>query len=131
MFSSSMQPKAKSSSEAIQARPLFCKGFAVHYRSATNLLPAESVSHTLIVPTAMLLVCVHAGVAIASGLHWYLKYYCNASIAWGKGGSGNQLATVPSPQGLPMPAAQRNVSPVRVRYAYNVSRQQVRTVAAG
>jgi len=68
---------------------------------------------------------VDAGVAIASGLHWYLKYYCNASIAWGKGGSGNQLATVPSANNLPMPAAQRNVSPVRVRYAYNVSRRQI------
>jgi hypothetical protein len=74
---------------------------------------------------------VAAGVAIASGLHWYLKYYCNASIAWGKGGSGNQLATVPSANNLPMPTAQRNVSPVRVRYAYNVSRQQTPRAAAG
>jgi len=63
----------------------------------------------------------NTGVAIAAGLHWYLKYECNASIAWGKGSSGNQLATVPAPAQLPKPARQRNVSPVRLRYAYNVS----------
>ncbi len=30
------------------------------------------------------------GVALASGLHWYLKYYVNCSITWGRDGSGNQ-----------------------------------------
>lgn len=62
----------------------------------------------------------NSGVAIAAGVHWYLKYYCNASIAWGKQASGNQLSTVPPPAQLPLPAAERRVSPVKYRYAYNV-----------
>ncbi|KAI4382992.1 hypothetical protein MLD38_008879 [Melastoma candidum] len=39
-------------------------------------------------------------VEIASGLHWYLKYWCGAHISWDKTG-GNQLASVPPPGSLP------------------------------
>ncbi|WVZ56985.1 hypothetical protein U9M48_007439 [Paspalum notatum var. saurae] len=40
------------------------------------------------------------GVELASGLHWYLKYWCGAHISWDKTG-GAQLASVPSPGFLP------------------------------
>ncbi|KAJ1297075.1 hypothetical protein BS78_01G350300 [Paspalum vaginatum] len=40
------------------------------------------------------------GVELASGLHWYLKYWCGAHISWDKTG-GAQLASVPSPGSLP------------------------------
>jgi hypothetical protein len=32
-----------------------------------------------------------SGVALASGLYWYLKYYCNASVTWGENGTGDNL----------------------------------------
>jgi alpha-N-acetylglucosaminidase len=64
----------------------------------------------------------NSGVAIASGLHWYLKYSVNASISWGRDGSGNQLSTVPPAGALPPPVGgpSRTVSTVRYKYAYNV-----------
>jgi alpha-N-acetylglucosaminidase len=62
----------------------------------------------------------NTGVAMASGLHWYLKYTCNASISWGRNGTGNQLATVPPPANLPLPLPTRVVSPVAYRYFANV-----------
>lgn len=62
----------------------------------------------------------NSGVSLAAGVHWYLKYYCNASISWGKEATGNQLSSVPPPAQLPLPAAERRVSPVQYRYAYNV-----------
>jgi alpha-N-acetylglucosaminidase len=62
----------------------------------------------------------NTGVAMASGLHWYLKYTCNASIGWGRGGTGNQVATVPPPSKLPRPLPTRMVKPVRWVYAWNV-----------
>ncbi|XP_078446491.1 alpha-N-acetylglucosaminidase family / NAGLU family [Wolffia australiana] len=40
------------------------------------------------------------GVEIASGLHWYLKYWCGAHISWDKTG-GVQLSSVPPPDFLP------------------------------
>lgn len=40
------------------------------------------------------------GVEILSGLHWYLKYYCEAHISWSKTG-GTQLSLVPKPGSLP------------------------------
>lgn len=40
------------------------------------------------------------GVEIASGLHWYLKYKCNAHVSWDKTG-GIQIASVPQPGHLP------------------------------
>ena len=40
------------------------------------------------------------GVEIASGLHWYLKYKCNAHVSWDKTG-GIQVASVPQPGHLP------------------------------
>ncbi|XP_057513131.1 alpha-N-acetylglucosaminidase isoform X2 [Actinidia eriantha] len=39
-------------------------------------------------------------VEIASGLHWYLKYWCGAHVSWDKTG-GSQIASVPKPGSLP------------------------------
>ena len=53
------------------------------------------------------------GVAIASGLNWYLKHYCNAHVSW----SGNQLA-LPTP--LPrLEKKIRIVTPYRFREYFN------------
>jgi len=51
-------------------------------------------------------------VAMASGLNWYLKYHCHASVSW----CGNQL-DLP----IPLPAVDklRMVSPHRYRYCFN------------
>jgi len=83
----------------------------------------------------------NSGVALASGLHWYLKYSCewrrlassgrhtdtsqptgNASFSWGRDGSGNQVSSVPLPANLPAPSggASRTVSSVLWKYANNV-----------
>lgn len=40
-------------------------------------------------------------VEIASGLHWYIKYWCEAHISWDKTG-GIQIASVPNPGSLPL-----------------------------
>ena len=40
------------------------------------------------------------GVALASAFNYYLKYYCNCSISWGRDGSGDQLRL---PKTLPLP----------------------------
>ena len=40
------------------------------------------------------------GVALASAFNYYLKYYCNCSISWGRNGSGDQLRM---PSVLPLP----------------------------
>ncbi|EMS50400.1 hypothetical protein TRIUR3_11279 [Triticum urartu] len=42
----------------------------------------------------------NTAVELASGLHWYLKYWCGVHISWDKTG-GAQLASVPSPGSLP------------------------------
>ncbi|KAF7824582.1 alpha-N-acetylglucosaminidase [Senna tora] len=39
-------------------------------------------------------------VEIASGLHWYLKYWCGAHVSWDKTG-GIQIASIPKPGSLP------------------------------
>lgn len=53
------------------------------------------------------------GVSLASGLNWYLKYYCQAHVSW----CGSQL-NLPSP--LPtLPGKIRHVSPFRYRYCFN------------
>jgi hypothetical protein len=39
-------------------------------------------------------------VELASGLHWYLKYWCGVHISWDKTG-GAQLPSVPPPGSLP------------------------------
>ncbi|KAK9913048.1 hypothetical protein M0R45_036874 [Rubus argutus] len=39
-------------------------------------------------------------VEIASGLHWYLKYWCGAHVSWDKTG-GVQIASIPNPGSLP------------------------------
>ena len=41
------------------------------------------------------------GVELASGLHWYLKYWCGAHISWDKTG-GIQVLSVPPPNLLPL-----------------------------
>ena len=41
------------------------------------------------------------GVALASAFNYYLKYFCNCSISWGRDGTGDQLrlpGTLPLPQ---------------------------------
>ncbi|KAH7527885.1 hypothetical protein FEM48_Zijuj05G0013900 [Ziziphus jujuba var. spinosa] len=40
-------------------------------------------------------------VELASGLHWYLKYWCGAHISWDKTG-GIQIASIPHPGSLPL-----------------------------
>ena len=40
------------------------------------------------------------GVSLASGFNWYLKYFCNCSVSWGRNGSGDQLHL---PSVLPLP----------------------------
>jgi alpha-N-acetylglucosaminidase len=50
--------------------------------------------------------------AMASGLNWYLKYGCNASVSW----CGNQL-DLPKP--LPPVERLRKVSPYKYRYYFN------------
>lgn len=57
--------------------------------------------------------------AISAGLGWYLKYTCNASVSWGRGASGNNVA-LPSPGQLPLPTPQTQLASVQWRYAYNV-----------
>jgi alpha-N-acetylglucosaminidase len=52
------------------------------------------------------------GVAMASGLNWYLKYGCNAHVSW----LGDQLAL---PKPLPDFAKVRRVSPYKHRYCFN------------
>lgn len=54
-----------------------------------------------------------SGVAIASGLHWYLREYCNAHFSW----TGDQLKL---PEKLPMVNEKvRVVSPFKYRYYLN------------
>lgn len=53
------------------------------------------------------------GVALASALNGYLKYYCNCSISWGVEGTGDQLK-LPNPLPAP-PTKSRYVSPVKYR----------------
>ncbi|GLU00300.1 hypothetical protein SLE2022_176780 [Rubroshorea leprosula] len=40
-------------------------------------------------------------VEIASGLHWYIKYWCRAHVSWDKTG-GIQIASIPKPGSLPL-----------------------------
>ncbi|KAB1224852.1 Alpha-N-acetylglucosaminidase [Morella rubra] len=40
-------------------------------------------------------------VEIASGLYWYLKYWCGAQVSWDKTG-GIQIASIPKPGSLPL-----------------------------
>ncbi|KAF3437335.1 hypothetical protein FNV43_RR20088 [Rhamnella rubrinervis] len=40
------------------------------------------------------------GVELASGLHWYLKYWCGAHVSWDKTG-GIQIASIPNSGSLP------------------------------
>lgn len=61
------------------------------------------------------------GVALASALSWYLRYYLNASVSWGRNGSGNQLTTVGDPASFPRPASVlRQVTPNVWRTYQNV-----------
>ena len=53
------------------------------------------------------------GVALASAFNYYLKYFCNCSISWGRNGTGDQLR-LPSP--LPLPQEEiRMVFPNKYR----------------
>lgn len=80
--------------------------------------------------TARVAISGNKGLSIAAGLYSYLKTNCNASISWGKGQSGNQLSTVPSPELLPVPSTTtQRVSPVQWRYASNVVEAGYTTLA--
>lgn len=52
------------------------------------------------------------GVALASALNHYLKYFCNCSVSWGRDGTGDQLKL---PSVLPLPEPMRKESPVLFR----------------
>ncbi|PON74257.1 Alpha-N-acetylglucosaminidase [Parasponia andersonii] len=61
------------------------------------------------------------GVELASGLHWYLKYWCGAHISWDKTG-GTQIASIPNPGYLP-PVKDEGITikrPVPWNYYQNV-----------
>ena len=53
------------------------------------------------------------GVALALAFNYYLKYYCNCSVSWGRNGTGDQL-NMPSP--LPLPSKDMRVElPLKYR----------------
>ena len=57
------------------------------------------------------------GVALASAFNYYLKYFCNCSISWGRNGTGDQLRM---PGILPLPRSKiRVVFPNRFRYTFD------------
>lgn len=68
------------------------------------------------------------GVEIASGLHWYLKYKCNAHVSWDKTG-GIQVASVPNPGHLPRLYSKRILirRPVPWNYYQNVVTSSCKT----
>jgi alpha-N-acetylglucosaminidase len=53
-----------------------------------------------------------SGVAMATGLNWYLRYHCNANISWG----GDQIHL---PKPLPDAPKTRQASPYKHRYNFN------------
>lgn len=59
----------------------------------------------------------NTGVALSTALNNYLKYTLNASVSWGREGSGVLVTLPPS---LPLPAPSRTVMPMRWRYSWNV-----------
>ena len=61
----------------------------------------------------------NTGVALSSGLGWYMKYSLQCSWGWGVNNSGNSCLP-PPPTSLPPPSTQgRFVSPARTRYSWN------------
>ena len=69
------------------------------------------------------------GVEIASGLHWYLKYKCNAHVSWDKTG-GIQIASVPLPGHLPRLEYSKRIlirRPVPWNYYQNVVTSSCKT----
>ncbi len=59
----------------------------------------------------------NTGVALSTALNNYLKYTLNASVSWGREGSGVLVALPPS---LPLPPPSRTVMPMKWRYSWNV-----------
>ena len=59
----------------------------------------------------------NTGVAIATALNNYLKYTLNASVSWGREGSGVLVRLPPT---LPLPPPSRTVMPMKWRYSWNV-----------
>ncbi|XP_059651881.1 alpha-N-acetylglucosaminidase isoform X2 [Cornus florida] len=60
-------------------------------------------------------------VEIASGLHWYLKYWCGVHVSWDKTG-GIQIISVPKPGALPLVSDEgvTILRPVQWNYYQNV-----------
>ena len=54
----------------------------------------------------------NSGVALASALNHYLKYWCHCSVTWGRNGTGDQLKM---PLDLPLPTWKTKTSPVKYR----------------
>ena len=54
----------------------------------------------------------NSGVALASALNHYLKYWCHCSVSWGRNGTGDQLRL---PHDLPLPTKLTKTSPVKYR----------------
>ena len=62
-----------------------------------------------------------SGVALASALNWYLKYYTNSSITWGDRNTGTHLDLPAAGQPLPQPDAPlRKTRTSKYSYAWNV-----------
>jgi alpha-N-acetylglucosaminidase len=78
-------------------------------------IPADSGHDVFELETAggKIVIRGSSGVAIASGLNWYLKYYGKCHVSW----CGDQLKL---PRPLPaVPQKVRRVSPFRYRYCFN------------
>ena len=87
-----------------------------------DVIPADfSTNHDVFEVTELAgkpLLKGNTGVSLASAFNFYLKYYCSASISWGRNGTGDQLSL---PYPLPLPKTPvRVVSPVKYRYYMNV-----------
>jgi alpha-N-acetylglucosaminidase len=79
---------------------------AIPAEAGLDVFELESVDGRVIVRGS-------TGVAIASGVNWYLKYYCHCHLSF----NGDQLK-IPRP--LPVvPEKIRQVSPFRYRYCFN------------
>lgn len=97
------------------------------YRVQLEVIPADPATGNDVFELAAsddgskLVIRGNSGVALSSGLGWWLKHYTNSSWSWGRSGSGNLIQVTPHTGALPLPEAPvRMVSPARWRYSSNV-----------